>query len=141
MDIKKETTCCFIGHRKIEETKELRERLYKTLEWLITERKIDTFLFGSRSQFNDLCLKMVTELKEKYSHIARIYVRAEFPFISDSYRDGLLKRYEETYYPEKIMKAGKFVYVERNYEMIEKSVVCVAYYDKEYLPPTRRRNC
>lgn len=51
----KERTCCFIGHRKIEETSELRAELYDIIEKLIAYEKVDTFLFGSKSRFNDLC--------------------------------------------------------------------------------------
>ena len=37
----KERTCCFIGHRKIEETSELRTELYDSIERLITEEDVD----------------------------------------------------------------------------------------------------
>ena len=132
-------TCCFLGHRKITETDELKARLYDEIEKVILEDKVHTFLFGSKSQFDDLCHKIVTELKEKYPHIKRIYVRAEFPFIDDSYRQYLLERYEDTYYPEKMINAGKFVYVERNYEMIDNSSYCICYYDENYAPPRRKK--
>lgn len=135
----KDTTCCFIGHRKVEETEELKEKLKETIERLMIEYGVTTFLFGSRSQFNDLCLKTVTELKEKYPDLKRIYVRAEFPYISEKYKAGLLERYEETYYPERILKAGSAVYVERNREMIDNSKFCIAYYNENYLPPTRKK--
>lgn len=130
--------CCFIGHRKINETEELNERVYTEIERLITEEKVDTFLFGSRNDFNYLCLDIVTEIKEKYPHVKRIYVRAEYPYISDSYRQGLLDRYDDTYYPEHIIDAGRAVYVERNYEMIDKSKFCVIYYDENYSPKNRK---
>ena len=58
------SACSFFGHRKIQETEVLKERLYKTIENLITNEKIDTFLFGSRSEFDRLCLQTVTTLKE-----------------------------------------------------------------------------
>ena len=95
----KERTCCFFGHRKIEVTDELVCRLNDTLEGLIVENKIDTFLFGSKSEFDKLCLKVVTKLKKKYPHIKRIYVRAEFPYINDDYTAYLLKYYDENYMP------------------------------------------
>ena len=60
----KERTCCFIGHRKIEETSELRAELYEIIERLIKDEKVDTFLFGSKSQFNELCRDIVTKIKE-----------------------------------------------------------------------------
>ena len=70
-DIDKEKTCCFFGHRKIDETEELKNKLSEIIENLIVNENVDTFLFGSKSQFDDLCHKIVTELKEKYPHIRR----------------------------------------------------------------------
>ena len=136
----KEHTCCFFGHRKIDVTDELISRLRETVENLIVGKKVDTFLFGSKSEFNELCLQVVTELKEKYPHIRRVYVRAEFPYIDESYTDYLLQSYERTYYPERMINAGKAAYVERNYEMIDNSSYCVIYYDENYLPPRRRNS-
>ena len=75
----KENTCCFFGHRKIEDSSELRTKLYDTIEKLIVNENIATFLFGSKSEFDALCHEAVTELKEKYPHIKRVYVRAEYP--------------------------------------------------------------
>lgn len=127
-------SCCFFGHRKIVITECLVESLQNEIEKLIKEKKIKTFLFGSRSEFDDLCHKVVSELKEKYSDIVRIYVRAEYPYINEEYRKNIMKRYEETYYPEKIKSAGKASYIERNYEMIDKSEYCIFYYDEKYVP-------
>ena len=136
----KEHTCCFFGHRKIEVTDELVKRLKEVIEDLIIEKKIDTFLFGSKSQFDKLCLQVVTELKIKYPHIRRIYVRAEFPYIDEDYTAYLLKSYDHTYYPERMINSGKAAYVERNYEMIDNSSYCVIYYDENYLPPKRKNS-
>ena len=134
----KENTCCFFGHRTINETEELKGKLYKTIENLIVNDNVDTFLFGSKSRFDSLCLELVTKLKEKYPHIKRIYVRAEFPIISDEYKAYLLESYEDTYYPEKLIDAGKAVYVERNIEMINRSRFCIVYYDESYAPSKRK---
>ena len=137
----KENTCCFFGHRKIEDTSELRKKVYDTVEMLISEKKIDTFLFGSKSEFNSLCHEIVTELREKYPHIKRIYVRAEYPYINDDYKNYLLQSYEDTYFPNQISDAGKAIYVERNCEMIDKSSVCIVYYNPVYSPPCRKSSC
>ena len=131
-------TACFFGHRKINETEELKLKLIKIIEKLIAEEKVDTFLFGSKSQFNSLCLELVTEIKEKYPHIKRIYVRAEYPYISEHYKNYLLESYEDTYYPEHIIGSGRAAYVERNYEMIDKSKFCIVYYDEPNAPTTRK---
>ncbi len=124
-----ETTCCFFGHRTINETEDLKFKLLKITEKLIVEEKVDTFLFGSKSRFNDLCLEVVTQLKEKHPNIKRIYVRAEYHYINNNYKNYLLNFYEDTYFPEKIINAGKAVYIERNCEMIDKSRFCVVYYN------------
>lgn len=136
----KSHTCCFVGHRRINETDELKKKLYGVIEHLIVKNNVDTFLFGSKSDFNALCYQTVTHLKEQYLHIRRIYVRAEFPYIEDSYKDYLLERYEDTYYPSKMINAGKVAHIERNYEMIDRSDYCVVYYDENYAPPRRRNS-
>ncbi len=133
-----ERTCCFIGHRQINETEDLKRRLRDKIEDLIVHKNVNTFLFGSKSRFNDLCYELVTTIKEKYPQILRIYVRAEFPFINEEYKNFLLKEYEDTYYPQKIIGAGKAAYIERNYEMIDRSRFCIVYYDETYAPTTRK---
>ncbi len=122
-------TCCFIGHRTLNITPELRKRLSYIIEDLILEMQIDTFLFGSKSQFIELCYEIVSELKNKYPQINRIYIRAEFPYISDDYKKYLLQLYEDTYFPKTALGAGKAVYIKRNFEMINKSLFCIFFYD------------
>ena len=70
-------TCCFIGHRTVNETEELRNKLSATIEKLITDEKADTFLFGSKSRFDSLCLEIVSKLKEKYLTDGRCSKRVE----------------------------------------------------------------
>lgn len=130
--------CCFFGHRTITVTEELKSKVNAAIEKLILYENVDTFLFGSKSQFNDLCLELVTRMKEKYPHVKRIYVRAEYPHISERYKHYLLESYDATYYPEKVMNAGKAVYVERNYEMIDHSGCCIVYYDETHTPANRK---
>ncbi len=134
----KKNTCCFFGHRTINETEEPKAKLIEIIEKLIIYEKVDTFLFGSKSRFNSLCFEVVTEIKEKYPHIKRVYVRAEYPYISEQYKNYLLENYEDTYYPEKIMNSGRASYVERNYEMIDNSHFCIVYYDEQGAPATRK---
>ncbi len=128
---------CFIGHQIIEETEELVSSLKRAVVTLINKGG-DTFLFGSKSAFDDLCWKLVTELKKEYSYIKRVYVRVNYQEISNTYEEYLLKCYEKTYLPKKIENAGKCSYVERNYEMIDESTYCVFYYNEKYTPPIKR---
>ena len=131
-------TCCFFGHREIENENELKEKIKQQIEALIVNEEIYIFLFGSKSAFDDLCYLVTTELKQKYPHIQRVYVRAEYPYISEHYKNYLLESYEDTYYPQKILNSGRASYVERNYEMIDKSCACVVYYNSEYAPKSRK---
>ena len=131
-------TCCFIGHRDINKTEELTERLSKIIENLILKEKVVTFLFGSKSEFNSLCYDVVSKLKEKHPQIKRVFVRAEYPEINDDYLDYLHRFYEETYYPKTVEGSGKSAYIKRNCEMIDKSEICVFYYNDECLPKRRK---
>lgn len=130
--MEKNNVCCFFGHRKIIETRNLKQYLHNLIENLIIKGKVNIFLFGSKSEFDDLCYKTVTNLKDKYPDIKRIYVRAESPFVSEDHMEYILGKYEDTYYPKSLYNAGKATYVKRNIEMIDKSSICVVYYDEEY---------
>ena len=134
-----ENACWFIGHREIEETEDLLRQLLLIIEKLIVEDNVDTFLFGSKSRFNDLCYETVTELKGKYPHIRRIYVRAEYSNIDEAYKSYLLMRYEDTYFPCSAVGAGRAVYLNRNREMIDQSGFCVLYF-RESCTPKRRKS-
>ena len=122
---------CFIGHRKIEKTGELISTLKLAVLALIN-KGATTFYFGSKSEFDSLSWEIVTELKKIYPSIKRVYVRSSYQFIDKSYEKHLLKMYEETYFPPKVEKAGKYSYVERNYVMIDNLTYCVFYYNEKY---------
>ena len=130
---------CFIGHREIEKTEELVSSLKNIVEMLIN-KGATTFLFGSKSSFDDLAWEIVTELKEQFPEIKRIYVRSAFQYIDQFYEEYLRRFYEETYFPKRLEKAGKASYVERNYEMIDNAGYCIFYYDENYAPTESRRS-
>ncbi len=125
----KEKICCFIGHRKIKDTPELRQTLSQLLEKLIADDGFNTFLFGNMSEFYPLCHEVVTGLKEKYPHIKRIYVRSECPYINEEQRLSILKDYEDTYYSKPPQFTEKADYLDRNIHMIYRSLACVFYFN------------
>ena len=130
----------FLGHRKINRTEELEDHIRTVVLQLIGEGA-DTFFFGSKSEFDDLCREIVGEFRLQDSNLKRVYVRAEYPLIDSSYEQYLLQFYEETYFPLGMEKAGRKIYVERNQEMIKQSDVCVFYYNAQYkLPPVRKNS-
>ena len=132
-------TCSFFGHRNTKSTPELCENLRKTIIYLITEKGVNRFLFGSKSNFDDLSLEIVTELKKDYSNIKRVYVRSQYANIQKSYQEYLLKFYDETIIANNVENAGKASYVKRNQEMINESDYCVFYYNERYKPPLKKR--
>lgn len=130
----------FIGHRKVEQTEALKERLTEIVTNLIVQENADTFLFGSRSEFDNLCYEIVSKLKETYSNIKRVYVRAEYEYIDRDYTDYLLSFYEETFYPDNVSGAGAKSYVVRNQVMIDMCDVLVIYCDAKYKPTTKTKS-
>ena len=144
--------CSFFGHRTIDVTNELKQKVKQTIEDLIVKHNVSTFLFGSRSEFNDLCHLVVTELKEKYPSIRRIaYTCSSESCILESERKKWEKIYSNTYKREIHLlgvegevehktkyTAGRASYVERNQAMINDSDYCVFYYDETYKPEIRR---
>lgn len=133
-------SCSFLGHRKIEVTTNLKERVREVLEELIKDKGVDVFLFGSRSTFIDLCYEIVTELKEKYPFLSRVYVRAEYPYINEDYVKYLKQFYEESYYYDKNFKTGWLSYVKRNEFLINESDFCLFYYDSNYSPKSKTKS-
>ena len=127
---------CFIGHRNIEKTESLIDAVKETILFLLS-KGVSTFLFGSKSAFDELSLEIVSKLKKDFPFIKRIYVRAVYPYIDKSYEEYLLKYYDETYFPPSLKNAGKSSYVRRNYEMIDSSTYCVFYYNENYILPSK----
>ena len=96
---------------------------------------IDTFLFGSRSNFDELCHIVVTELKEKYPHIRRIAYLCKHETAclvgagtslrekikETTGRDIYVAEYEEIKKSDRVNSAGRTSYIERNQWMIDES--------------------
>lgn len=149
--MEKHKVCSFFGHRKIETTEELKQKVKNTIENLIVSKNVKVFLFGSRSEFDSLCHLIVTELKEKYKDITRIkYTCKSETCVLEREREYWEKIYSRVYKEEVYLLgveqerehktkyiAGKASYIERNYEMIYNSDYCVFLYDKNYHPPLR----
>lgn len=143
---------CFIGHRTVNDAEQVKTELFGALSSLISDGA-DTFLFGSRSEFDFLCWEIVTALKEKYPQIKRVSYNAphEAAFISKEEREScerLISQavkhevhyadYEEAVDSQKAITANKNAYIMRNQEMIDASDVCIFYYNKDYKPPIRK---
>ena len=121
---------CFIGHRTVNNAEQVKIKLIDAISSLIADGA-NTFLFGSRSEFDSLCWEAVTSLKEKYPHIKRVCYTAphEVAFTSKEEREQceqffsqMVKHevhyadYEEAVNSQKAIKANKNAYIMRNQE-------------------------
>ncbi len=150
--MKSTKACSFFGHRNANLTNEQMEELKKIIEDLIIKKHVKIFLFGSKSNFNSLCHKIVTNLKEKYPFIIRkcYTCQSESCFLESekTYWEGVFERlekekikllcFEEKVEINKNIAFGKASYIERNKEMINNSDYCVFYFDKNYEPKSKK---
>ena len=146
-------SCCFIGHRNVPDTEELRQIIKKTVEELIQKHGVTLFLFGSRSNFDLFCYDVVTELQETYPNIQRIAYTCRHEYVTmkenkeqeEQLLSAVLKKqihiraYDAEYEHPTKYTSGRASYVERNQAMINDSDFCVFYFDKRCLP--QRRKC
>ncbi len=87
----KYTICSFLGDGSTNSTDETYIRVKTTVEKLIAEDGVNVFLFAGHSGFELLCLKAVTELKNKYPQIRRLYVRDEYKYIDYKLKEFVAK--------------------------------------------------
>lgn len=145
--------CCFIGHRKIIITKELQDYLESLVMELITKYNVNCFIFGSCSEFDDLCHEIVTYYQEYYTNIMRIVynchsesavlkankAKLEIAMLHVLNKKVNLKDFDDYVQSDSVYFAGKASYVKRNQEMIDASNFCVFYYNKNYEPKTKNQ--
>ena len=65
--------CSVFGHSTIDICDELIIRLKLKFEHLIRDENYGIFYFGGFGMFDDLCWQIITELKQIYPHIQRVF--------------------------------------------------------------------
>ena len=128
----KNKTCSFFGHRDIEITQDLINKLKSIIEDLIVNKEYKTFYFGGFGNFDDLCYKVVSELKIKHPFIKRVFclydprhtrVSKRPKWITkEEYEDYIYLDLEFDYWYQRIYF--------RNIEMINQSDFIVFYINK-----------
>ena len=136
--------CCFIGHRKVKDREKVCATVTEIVRDMIVNRGVTVFLFGSKSEFNDLCHEVVTSFMKDCPLIERVvYTCKSESFVLESEREKLqalknlisndkselLAFEKEREYQGKFV-AGKASYIERNQAMIDDSDYCVFCYDE-----------
>ncbi len=134
--------CCIIGHRQIKNIEVLKTKAKSVIMNLIINESVDTFLFGSKSDFDNFCYEIVSELiKIDKLNITRIKYacNGELGFtteekekydkiVANFFKNGL-KDYEEVKRFQHLEKSGKASYIERNKMLIDDADICLFYYE------------
>lgn len=136
------------GHRKIDEKDKnyLEKNLIVTFKRFL-KKEDKTFLFGSKSEFNDLCYIIISNFQHDYTGIERVgYLCAnEIAFTKDEQANYIkfieklklkgkdVKIYEDI---KQLEFENKNLYIERNKKMIDDADICIFYYKQECLNPT-----
>ena len=113
----------FAGHRLSHENIGIKERLKKQIECLI-KNGYTTFFDGNKGVFDDLCLDILRELKEKYPRIEIIRVLSSYHFISGN---ELPKNIDSTVFPELEGVYFKQLITKRNEWIVENSDIIVCH--------------
>ena len=91
----------FFGHRQIDINENLISILKTYIENLV-KQGFSTFYFGGFGEFDDLCYKIVCNLKLKYPYLRRIFCLTDRRYLNEQKRPAYLKNenYEEFVYFE-----------------------------------------
>ena len=136
MKIMIQYTCCFSGHRSIEEIhlKSLKDNLQNEIISLI-QQKMQYFICGGALGFDTLAAQTVIALKKLYSHI---HLTLMLPCRD---QDKYWKKCDQQVYQAILDQADKIRYIseyyyrgcmhKRNKLLVDSSCYCVCYLTKE----------
>lgn len=127
--MEKHKSCTFFGHRNIVVTEKLKTELTRIITLKIEKENFCNFYFGGFGDFDDLCYKIVSGLKQKYKDIRRIFCLYDNRHVSFRKRPTWLKNeeYEDYVYLEPSFSGWyKRIYF-RNIEMVNISDFIIFY--------------
>ncbi len=145
----KNASCCFIGHRFIEKNN-IAGQVKNVIIDLIENKNVKTFYFGTKSEFNDLCYDVLSEVKNQYNNLQRICItcksetvvlsneKTKMQKLFNQYLNGKKARaFEQELKLESVLNAGRLSYIKRNEKLIDLSEYCVFYFDESYTAKTQ----
>lgn len=128
----RETTCCFTGHRILGKSYRF-ERLYKTVEKLIEERGVDTFICGGAIGFDTQAAIAVIAAKNNGYNV-KLHIYTPCNNQSERWNSRDKKIYQEILSRADYIDMVDRPYYEgcmkdRNYRMVDNSAFCLCYYN------------
>ena len=124
--------CSFFGHRDVEITDELTEKATKEIERVIVEG-CRTFYFGGYSDFDSLCYRIVTQIKEEKPELdlKRIYCVSQERYLRKKVRYFNRDDYDDVIYLMPSFEGWyKSIYY-RNCAMIDSSDFVIFYCEEK----------
>ena len=109
--------CAFFGHRRYG-YEGCREIIKNSIVDLIENYGVTQFYSGGRGNFDNLCARLVYELKERYPFITNTLVLSYLPTKKDEY--GLPEIYDDSVYFLEKRVPPRFAIVKTNEEMVNR---------------------
>jgi len=114
--------CTFFGHRDTPES--IQPILEKTICELIELRGVDTFYVGDKGSFDNMVLKTLRSLREKYPQMKFGYIPSYQPIE----RNEPYQNYDDAFFPEEVLKSPrKYAISRRNYWLVNQADIVVTY--------------
>ncbi len=117
-------SCTFIGHRDCDEG--IKEKLYATIEKLITEHNVTTFYVGTHGNFDFYAYRALCELEKIYKIKISVVLShlSNFPDYCDSSKTVFPEELETTPY--------KYAIIKRNNYMLRNSQFMICYVNSTF---------
>ena len=122
----------FAGHSSITENGEITIELKKILVKYLAGEDFIHFYCGGYGDFDNLCAKVLMELKRDYNNFEVVYIT---PYITDSKKFESLSKsdlYDSTIYPPLENVPRRFAIIKRNEWMVSQSDLIIAYITHSY---------
>ena len=117
-------SCTFIGHKDCSDI--IEQELYRSVDYLITEKGVRNFYVGTQGNFDYLAYKVLVSLKNKYKieiFVVLAYLNIERTYFNEKY----------TVFPEVLEVTPKrFAIAKRNKFMIDKSNYLICYVNNHF---------
>lgn len=115
----------FFGHRKLNDLKEIKEKVTVILDEIIKNNTLVEFFCGSYGNFDSVCYSIAKNFKNKNQNIKITFVT---PYIDDSYlRNINSNMYDEIVYPPIENSPKRLAIIKRNEWIINESDLIIFY--------------
>ncbi|MBR6412668.1 MAG: hypothetical protein IKS41_05880 [Alphaproteobacteria bacterium] len=124
-------TCAFLGNATLFNVKETADKIRQAVEDLISHKQVDTFLVGTKGEFENLSHKIMEQIQFDYPNIKIMLVIA---YVKDLERCPY--NFDDVYYPTEVELSNKRWSISRRnewiIEQIDYIIACNQYKGRAY---------